>query len=192
MIYRKLISSVVCLASALACSESSDDDGSSAGACPYDYSKFDGTTPEVSFSQDVLSPQGMFRTSCAFNTTCHGNPTINEANLYLGADGRDAGALTQDDINLIYGNLVDKPAEAAPNATALRRVVAGQPENSFLMFKLDGCLDQIKDQCSLAPNQSRSGDGHPCGDLMPQGGEILPEAERNVIRAWIKQGAKNN
>ena len=186
-IYQKFFIPVLCLTPLLACSsESSDDDnGGNGETCPHDYSKFDGTTPAVSFRNDVLKAGGTLRFSCSFNTTCHGNEDRNQASLYLGTSGNDP--LTETQIGLVYGHLVNKPSLAAPTKPL---VVPGKPEESFLMLKLDGCLDEVREQCE--GTSSRITD-HPCGSLMPEGNtKPLPKQERDLIRAWIKQGAQNN
>jgi hypothetical protein len=187
-IYQKFFIPFLCLAPLLACSESSDD-GDSGGACPYDYSKFDGTSPTVSLSNDLLGTNGTLRFSCAFGSTCHGSETNSSgARLYLGSDvDRDAGGpLTSQQIAQVHSNLVGKPSTAAPG---IQLVVPGKPEDSFLMMKLDGCLDQVRSQCEGTVSNVTE---HPCGSPMPEGSRILPRAERDAIRAWIKQGAQNN
>jgi hypothetical protein len=66
-------------------------------------------------------------------------------------------------------------------------VKAGDPENSFLMLKLDG------DQC-LHDSQCVKGT---CGGVMPLDNakpfdNQLPVSERDTFRRWISQGAKQN
>jgi hypothetical protein len=51
------------------------------------------------------------------------------------------------------------------------------------MHKLDGDQCQFDSQCS----------GGSCLSLMPSGGsELLPVANRDLLRRWIAQGAANN
>jgi hypothetical protein len=59
-------------------------------------------------------------------------------------------------------------------------VTPGDPEQSFLMHKLDGDLCVLEERCV---------DGS-CGKTMPSGNELLPEASRDAIRRWIAQGAR--
>ena len=66
-----------------------------------------------------------------------------------------------------YGNLVAVASQGYPG----QRVVGGDPDSSVLHRKLNGL----------------SGVGGP----MPPGG-TLPEADRNLIRDWISEGAKDN
>lgn len=62
-------------------------------------------------------------------------------------------------------------------AWKIKYVVPGKPEESLLMAKMDGT------QATLCKG--------PCGNQMPQE-ELLPEAEREIVRLWIKNGAKND
>lgn len=190
-IYQKLALSVFCLVPGLACSNSDDpppQDTCGKSGC-FDYSKFDGTTPQISLRQDLLKPHGLLRDSCGFGSTCHGDPERHEGDLYLGLGGDDAGegTLNEEQVALVYANLVDADSRAAPS---IKRVVRGEPQNSFLMMKIDGCFEPIRAECTLPPSESDS--HHPCGDQMPQTGGYLCSADRDLIRAWIKQGANDN
>ena len=186
-IYQKFFIPVLCLTPLLGCSESSGDGngGGNGESCPHDYSKFDGTTPTVSLRNDLLKAGGTLRFSCSFDTTCHGSTSRPQANLYLGTGGNDP--LTEEQIGLVYSNLVNKASAAAPT---IPLVVPGKPEESFLMMKLDGCLDDVEAQCTGTSSRLTR---HKCGSLMPEGNDKpLPAAERDQIRAWIKQGALDN
>jgi hypothetical protein len=68
--------------------------------------------------------------------------------------------------------------------------VPGDPANSFLMRKVDGCFEGLEASCTVQSTESES--GHPCGDRMPHSSKTLCEDERDMIRRWIAQGAKNN
>jgi hypothetical protein len=50
------------------------------------------------------------------------------------------------------------------------------------MHKVDNTLS-----CSVV-----TCDGSACGVAMPQAGTTLPQAQRDTIRRWIAQGAKND
>jgi hypothetical protein len=71
------------------------------------------------------------------------------------------------------------------------------PENSFLMLKVDGCQNCIGvKECAspggtdcCTPQDSKT---EACGDRMPQGSQALVQAERDIIRKWIVQGALND
>jgi hypothetical protein len=65
-----------------------------------------------------------------------------------------------------YGNLVNVASPRDPN---LIRIIPGDPNNSFIIRKLEGT--------------------QPLGDRMPQGGPYLPQSTIDVIRQWIANGA---
>lgn len=184
-IYKKILIPLLCVTPFAACSESSDDGGNGGNgeACPYDYSTFQQTKPEVSLRNDLLKAGGTLRFSCSFDTTCHGSESRSQANLYLGTSGN--APLTEEQINLVYENLVNHPSAAAPT---IPLVDPGKPENSFVMMKLDGCLEDTR--CVDANSRLTE---EPCGSLMPEGNkDPLPKEERDLIRTWIAQGAPNN
>lgn len=65
---------------------------------------------------------------------------------------------------------------ASTQAPALNRVAAGDPDNSYLLDKLQG-------------TQSAAGGS---GSQMPQGGSPLSDDEIVVLTEWIENGAQNN
>lgn len=67
-------------------------------------------------------------------------------------------------------SLVDVPSEQVPGTV---RVKPGDPEQSYLWLKLD--------------HRSKEGDGMPKGMF---GAKKLPQAELDLIKAWIAGGAK--
>ncbi|MBX3126128.1 MAG: hypothetical protein KF718_05405 [Polyangiaceae bacterium] len=158
--------------------------------CPFDYAAFDGQTPAVSFEADVMP---IFRRACGFSV-CHGSATKPAASLFLGprcpsqkddptctTDGPD-DAGRQAIIDAILG-------VASSTAPAMDIVSANDPANSFLMLKMDGCHDSAGLTCT--PQPGAKGDD-PCGDAMPQTSSSLCDDERDVVRRWIAQGAKND
>lgn len=64
-------------------------------------------------------------------------------------------------------------------------VVAGQPDKSLLMLKMDGDQKRLPDNCASARRLEM-----PPGD--PPDSELLDLATRDKIRAWIRAGAKND
>jgi hypothetical protein len=106
------------------------------------------------------SVQAIVARSCAF-TSCHGA---------LRAYPRLSPELAYE--SLISG--------ASMQASSLRLVTAGDPAQSWLMHKLDG---------TMSSQSVCAGANSPCGTSMPQGVELLPSAERALIRAWIQMGA---
>lgn len=129
---------------------------------------FDATQPAVHFRADVLP---IFTQSCAF-TSCHGNRGGLAGGVFLGTkDNTDPAE--------VRNNVVGVPA---PELASMPLVSPGDPKNSFLMRKLDG------DQCLLdAQCKDKS-----CGETMPRTGDQLPVADRDKIRRWIAQGAKDD
>ena len=148
--------------------------GGSAAAC-FDYSSIDLTTPTVSFKTDVLP---FFQNSCGVSTGCHGDINQpNENRPYLGPNKMTTA--TADDITAIFAAIVDVSSYYEPGMSLVK---PGEPENSFLMYKLDDTLECDKLQCSA---------NNDCGGIMPQGAQ-MPMAERENVRLWIAQGAQNN
>lgn len=66
-----------------------------------------------------------------------------------------------------YAFLVDRPAEGVPT---LMRVNPGQPEQSYLVHKLEGATSIV-------------------GGRMPLGGPFLNQEQINQVRDWIANGA---
>jgi hypothetical protein len=167
---------------ASACSSSS-----SGGDC-YDYTTFDGTAPAVHFQADVLP---IFRQSCGLSSSCHGSENPPAAGQhYLGPSLSDP-APTAAQIKEILDGMNQKSADEPD----MNVVTAGHPETSFLMYKLDGpndptstdpsatIVDCVKLKCAASMT---------CLLPMPSGGPQLPAEERDTIRRWIAQGAKND
>jgi hypothetical protein len=111
-----------------------------------------GTGPVVSFAAQI---QPIFDTRCT-GSACH--------------DATPSGAL-----NLLSGvahaRLVNQPSAYCP---AIDRVEPGRPDQSFLMWKLQG-----SGACFF-------------GSRMPLGGAALDADELQLISDWIGNGAPNN
>ncbi|MEZ4315197.1 MAG: hypothetical protein R3F14_44850, partial [Polyangiaceae bacterium] len=100
----------------------------------FDYSSFDGTAPAVGFKADVLP---LFQRSCGVSTSCHGDINMpNENRPYLGPN-KDATA-TDAEIDAIFAAIVDVGSFYEPGMSIVK---SGDPENSFMMYKLDGTLE---------------------------------------------------
>lgn len=123
------------------------------------------SSPVTSFESDVAP---MLAKSCAF-ASCHGSSGKGNHGVFLSAK-------SSDDMPKVKTALGAK-AKALPT---MPYVTPGDPENSFLMHKLDGDLCTLDEHCV----------GRSCGKSMPQGNELLPEAARDSVRRWIAQGAK--
>jgi hypothetical protein len=102
--------------------------------------------------------------SCG-SSSCHGSPSSNK------------GVQLKGDPVALRAGLVSVTASRA----SMSYVEPGRPEESFLLRKMDG------DFCGLA-ERCKSG----CGEAMPKGGSPLPSADRDAVRAWIANGAKDN
>lgn len=107
------------------------------------------------------SVQAIIARSCAFSS-CHGAA---RAHPRLAAD-------------LAYEALTTGRSMQDPS---LRLVMPGDPSQSWIMHKLDGTMSS-RPICSDATR--------PCGTSMPQSSELLPAAERELIRTWIRLGAQ--
>jgi len=99
--------------------------------------------------------QVVFTPTCALSG-CHVNP----------------GAQQNQDLSdgMAWSNIVGVPSEEMPG---LNRVTPGDPDNSYLIMKLEGNPAIL-------------------GNRMPEGGPYLSQAEINVIRRWILDGALDN
>jgi hypothetical protein len=69
-----------------------------------------------------------------------------------------------------YASLVNAPSRGKPGAI---RVIPGDPDNSYLIQKLEGAPGII-------------------GERMPQRGPFLTSGQILIIRRWIEIGAPNN
>ena len=182
-------------ASTLACSSSSsggngcDTGGANGGTCtagqttPYK-SCADLTTPTVSFKSDI---QPIFNMSCAIaGSTCHGDPSLQKmesttGQVWLGLPA-DAGA---PDTSAVLMGIV---GVKSPENPQMDIVAAGDPDNSYMMHKLDYDECQYASTCNATSNQLFVN----CGLGMPYNSGILDAPTRDTIRRWIKQGAKDN
>ncbi|MEZ4257846.1 MAG: hypothetical protein R3B36_02180 [Polyangiaceae bacterium] len=121
------------------------------------------TQPATQLRRDVLP---ILNRSCAFSS-CHGSASGRNQGVFLGNDAArvrlEMSAVTQHNKSATY-------------------VVPGDPSKSFLMHKIDG------DQCTLDSACEKGS----CGDSMPLGNPLLPVSDRDVIRRWIAQGAKDD
>ena len=171
---------------AIACSSDSDDagggddpcSGGGSGACPTPVDVPD----TVSLRTHVMP---ILRRSCGLSTSCHGSPTNSAADLYQGPKLADANP-TDAQITEIHAALVGDSFTASGS----KLVVPGQPDASFWYLKLDGrhmCDDDLAATCEADGNTE-----HPCGDTMPPASPKLCDAELEILRKWIEQGAEDN
>jgi hypothetical protein len=144
--------------------------GSAALACPVPLRD---SGPPLGFDQDIFP---LLHASCG-RFACH-NAAYRNRGLFLG-ESEDEGTPSTESRAEAYASLLAL-SETAP---ALRRVEPGDPARSFLMLKLDGCHGALDLDC---PTSSAE---RPCGDRMPPATEPWPAERRDVVRAWIAQGA---
>jgi hypothetical protein len=130
---------------------------------------FVGTAPVISFKAQVM---GVLNNRCGSNM-CHGSPTEPTGGLFLGDSGMQGA-----DSDAAYAQMVGPKS----GESAMGYVVAGSPQTSYLMHKIDG------DQCTLA---AMCDPMLGCQDNMPMG-SVMSQDERDTIRRWILQGALNN
>src|SRR3954471_12094880 len=93
---------------------------------------------------------------------CHSMPASEKSNGHLHM-GMDK--------SVAHAALVGKTSSSA-KCMGRTYVVPYQPEMSFVLQKLSG--------------------SPPCGDRMPVGGSALSEAQLEMIRSWIANGAKDD
>ena len=124
---------------------------------------FDPNTPQVTFSRDVFP---LFDT-CS-DSKCHGQQG-NDTKLFI----------SETDPRSTVPSFINVPSQ---KLATMMLVKPGDPNASFLMKKLDGSHCVLDKQCV----------GGTCGDQMPNKETQLTVEERDKVRRWIAQGAKND
>ena len=131
-----------------------------AGACDESLSEFAGPTPNLtptfsSIQRDIFNAtDSAGRVAC---TGCHNAQRL-AGNLNL-ADGSS------------YAQLINVASSGKAGAI---RVIPGDPENSYLIHKIEGRRDIV-------------------GQRMPRtAGPFLTDNQIAIIRRWIEEGAQNN
>ena len=105
----------------------------------------------------------LLSTNCAL-TACHGSSSSN-LGIYLSFDPEQ-----------VYGQLKGQSATAK-----MAFVVPGDPKTSYLQIKIDGTQGDVAGKC-----------GGTCGAQMPLDLPPLAQDKRDLIRAWITAGAKDD
>jgi hypothetical protein len=148
------------------------------------------TSPTQSFTNDVVP---IFEASCATSTLCHqgiGGSNLPSMSLLFLGNGPDAGGGGNDDAGLSPDTIIYVAlASYSVELPGMPYVTAGDPENSYLMHKMDGDQCQFVEEdagCQVMPASPT-----PCGAVMPIPC-ALPAAQRDTVRRWIAQGAMNN
>ena len=132
-----------------------------AAGCDEKLSDVAGPTPNLtstfsSIQRDIFNaPDSTGRPAC---TSCHNAQSFRlNGNLNLSGSGA-------------YAQLVSATSSAKPTAT---RVVAGNPDESYLIQKVEGLPGLV-------------------GQRMPLNGPYLTAGQIAIIRRWIELGAQNN
>lgn len=85
------------------------------------------------------------------------------------------GGVTPFSLEPARGPLIhNRPSEQVPR---LLRIAPGAPENSYLMFKIEGRMSELP-ECSMEPTR--------CGSRMPMVGGSLPAEDIATLREWIR------
>lgn len=171
------------LVSSLFVSACGSKDEPAAASCPapFDYKAYTAPgTPGLTLTKDVAP---ILQASCSTLITCHGSKGATP-----GQDpqlGPVMTVATAAQLMTIHDALVGKPSA---QATGLQYIVARDPENSYLMKKVEGRSNCETLTCVTVKGQSASLPA--CGDKMPaKPNEPLAPAQISIIRDWIKDGA---
>ncbi|MFI5301025.1 MAG: hypothetical protein ACHREM_23325 [Polyangiales bacterium] len=126
-----------------------------------------GPAPSPSTTITKAQVDAIVNISCSF-TSCHGaKNTISK--LYLPKPPSAWAA-----------NMIDQPSLENP---AMKIVVAGDPNNSWMIQKITGGKCAFLASCVAST----------CGDQMPQGvGAALGQADQTTLIEWVRQGAVQN
>jgi hypothetical protein len=168
------ILSIACLPMLLAvtsCGSSNDTPATTTGGtCThFDYSTWTPDTMARTLATDVMP---IFTATCAI-VACHAKGTGNPPTL---GDLPPGMTVTAD---MVKANIV---GVTSTEVASLKYVAAGDPQNSYLMRK----LEDANPGCGLMCMSATMGG---CTTRMPSGFDALMPAQLNIIRSWIKQGA---
>ena len=135
--------------------------GAASAGCDEKLSDLTGPTPDLqptlsSIQREIFdTTDSRGRQAC---TNCHTSV------------GRNPSGLMDLRAGAAYNSLVGVASPAKPGAI---RVIPGDPENSYIIHKLEGRQDIV-------------------GTPMPRGNALLTEGQILVIKRWIELGAPNN
>ena len=147
--------------------------------------------------QDPVDPsyehvETIMRRSCTFSSSCHGGMSSGQARLNIGIQLDECYPVTE---------ALLRPAQEYP---PMQRVAPGDPDHSYLMYKIDGAHDAQRNLiftpdpawvASLPPDAGRyilhsDGGALSFGVIMPQvAGQGMPVNDIISIREWIAAGA---
>ena len=132
-------------------------------ACDESLSDLTGPTPNLAPTFSSIQHEIFDTTDSSGRTAC--------VQCHAPAGGRGAAAGMNLTSGSSYAALVNAASTLKPGAI---RVIPGDPDNSYLVHKLEGRSDIV-------------------GQRMPRGqGPFLTQGQMLVIRRWIAQGARND
>ena len=121
----------------------------------------------VSFKDDVAP---LLATNCAL-AACHSSKESN-LNFYITYDTAQ-----------IYEEIM----KTSPTCASSKFVSPGKPEESMIMLKMDNEQNKLAADCASARRSEM-----PPGDPPGSGSDLMTKKDRDIVRSWIKAGAKNN
>jgi len=121
----------------------------------------------VSFKDDVAP---LLATNCAL-AACHSSKESN-LNFYITYEPAQ-----------IYAELM----KASPTCSSSKFVVPGKPDESMVMLKMDNEQEKLPESCTSARRSEM-----PPGDPPKSGNALMAKKDRDLVRRWIAQGAKDN
>lgn len=132
-------------------------------ACDENLSDLTGPTPNLEPTFTSIQREIFDTTDSSGRTAC--------IQCHAPVGGRAAAAGLNLTSGTSYASLVNVPSPIKAGAI---RVIPGDPDNSYLVHKLEGRSDIL-------------------GQRMPRGqGPFLTQGQMLVIRRWIEQGARND
>jgi hypothetical protein len=133
--------------------------------------------PALTLKADILP---IMARGCALSASCHRSGTTYPPNL--GPGYVDGGLVATDEV---VATIMTSLGMSSTQVPGLLRVKKGDPDQSYLMRKLEGTQARGDLACMVT-----AGSAKPCGERMPGGGSPPLEAdELKLIRDWITQGA---
>ncbi|HTJ44100.1 MAG TPA: hypothetical protein VL463_18465 [Kofleriaceae bacterium] len=128
----------------------------------------------------------IFDKSCSLSTSCHGGDGLQAAGLVLTA-GQSYDGLVGVDAQGDYGTTVHGTKQ-------WKRVVAGDPANSYLMVMIHPKAAPPMTNYPFDPNSGfgSAADINPKVGPMPVNGDPLCALKLDAIQHWIEDGAPNN
>jgi hypothetical protein len=138
----------------------------------------------VHFSTDLMP---IFQGTCAMGgATCHGDPSV-AAQGFAGGTRQWFGpplpaTNSAATLTTIYNGFV---GQISTEDLFMDVVKQGDPTMSYLWYKVNNKQNMFDSNCVR-------GDFGTCGPQMPSNAALIPQAERDLICAWIVQGAPNN